>query len=118
MFKVVIIEDERLAANRLAKLLKSIDPHIEVGAILPSIRASVAWLQHHPPPNLLLADIHLEDGMSFIIFQQVACPAPIIFITAFEERLLQRADIPYVGRLTKPVHRDELAALVWQVLGL
>jgi two-component system, LytTR family, response regulator LytT len=117
MFKVVVIEDERLAANRLETLLKNIDPSIEVVAILPSIRTSVAWLQQHPPPDLLLVDIHLEDGMSFSIFQQVACPAPVIFITAFEERPFPHVDITYMGWLNKPIHQDELAAAVEQALG-
>jgi two-component system, LytTR family, response regulator LytT len=117
MSKVVIIEDERLAAKRLETLLKSIAPSIEVVAILPSIRMAVAWLQQHPPPDLLLVDIHLEDGMSFSIFQQVVCSAPVIFITAFEECPFPSMDIPYMGWINKPIHKEELTAAVQQALG-
>jgi two-component system, LytTR family, response regulator LytT len=117
MLKVVIIEDERLAANRLVVLLKSITPFMEVLAVLPSIRTAVAWLQQHQPPDLLLVDIHLEDGISFSIFQQVTCLAPVIFTTAFEETLLPQIDIPNMGWLNKPIHREELADAMQQALG-
>ena len=58
--KVLIVEDERLAAQRLQHLLKEYDASVEVVGICESIAESVQFLQQQPPPDLLLLDIQLS----------------------------------------------------------
>jgi two-component system, LytTR family, response regulator len=41
--KAVIIEDERLAAEKLASLLEQVDPGINILARLESVEESVNW---------------------------------------------------------------------------
>jgi DNA-binding LytR/AlgR family response regulator len=107
--KVVIIEDETLAARRLEGLVKQYDPAIEVVATLPSIKNAVKWLAANPAPDLLFMDIHLEDGLSFSIFEQADVDSPIIFTTAFDEYMLKAFKVNSIDYLLKPINREDLA---------
>ena len=67
--KVIIIEDEKPAAEKLLKAIQKADPTIEISAVLNNIKDSIAWLQQNPMPDLLFMDIELGDGLSFKIFE-------------------------------------------------
>jgi len=105
--KVVIIEDERLAADTLAGLLKEINPGIEVMAVLDSVKASVAWLAGHNP-ELIFMDIHLADDNSFKIFESIEVKAPVIFITAYDNYAIRAFKHNSIDYLLKPIDRREL----------
>lgn len=107
--KVVIVEDERLAVDRVKGLLGKYDAQIEVLADLPSVKKSVEWFSSHPFPDLILLDIHLEDGQSFRIFEQVDIDCPVIFITAFDEYLIKAFKLNSVDYLLKPFNYKELS---------
>jgi two-component system LytT family response regulator len=62
--KVIIIEDEKPAAEKLLKAIQKTDASIEVVAVLNSVKASVDWLLQNPMPELLFMDIELGDGLS------------------------------------------------------
>jgi DNA-binding LytR/AlgR family response regulator len=106
--KIIIIEDEELAAIRLETMIRKADPDIQVLAKLESVEESVAWLQTHAEPDLIFLDIHLEDGISFSIFDQVKVNSPIIFTTAFDEYAIQAFKLKSVDYLLKPVTQEEL----------
>ena len=67
--KVIIIEDEKPAAEKLLKAIQKANPSIEVSAVLNNVKDSVAWLHQNPMPDLLFMDIELSDGLSFKIFE-------------------------------------------------
>jgi len=69
--KVIIVEDEKPASEKLKKAIHKIDPGIIVEATLSSIRDTVAWLQKNTTPGLIFMDIELADGLSFKIFEKV-----------------------------------------------
>src|SRR5688572_12623569 len=106
--KILIIEDEPTAARRLQKLLGDIDPSFEVIESLPSIEASVDWLNEQPSPDLILMDIHLADGSSFEIFEKVQIHSPVIFATAFDEYALKAFKVNAIDYLLKPIKQNEL----------
>lgn len=108
--RVLLIEDEDLTAQRLADQLHDYDPTLEVLARLPSVEEAVQWLRTHPAPDLIFLDIHLEDGLGFAIFEQVAVSSPLIFTTAYDEYLTQAFKVNGIDYLLKPIHADELAA--------
>lgn len=107
--KVVIVEDERLAVDRVKGFLEKYDAQIEVLVDLPSVKEGVRWFSSHPFPDLIFLDIHLEDGQSFGIFEQVAIECPVIFITAFDEYLIKAFKLNSVDYLLKPVNFQELS---------
>lgn len=108
--KIVIVEDEKLAAERLQTLLQEYDRSIEVTACLESIEETVRYLKQKPHPDLLLLDIHLSDGHSFEIFKQVSYNKPVIFTTAYDSYALDAFKMFSIDYILKPVTLDALAA--------
>lgn len=106
--KAVIIEDEHMAAIALQELIREIDPGIEILAILQSIEESIEWFQEHAMPDILFMDIHLADGSSFSIFDEVTISCPIIFTTAYDEYALKAFEVNSIDYLLKPIHKKEL----------
>jgi two-component system LytT family response regulator len=106
--KVLIIEDEFLAALQLKAMVQECDAHIEVIDTLDSVESAVQWFRTHPSPDLLLADIELADGQSFAIFEQVDIKCPVIFTTAYDEFALQAFKVHSVDYLLKPVNEEAL----------
>lgn len=106
--KVVIIEDETPAANRLAKMLQSADSRLEVEARLDSVEAGVKYFNENQHPDLVFMDIQLADGLSFDIFSQTTVNAPVIFTTAFDQYTLRAFKVNSIDYLLKPVDETEL----------
>ena len=106
--KVLVIEDENSVAQNLCDILKEIDPTIEVLAILESVDESVAWLEHHPKPDLGFFDIRLADGDSFEIFEQREVHFPIIFTSAYDEYAIKAFKVNSVDYLVKPIDKADL----------
>ena len=106
--KVLIIEDEQATALRLKKLLVEIEPEIEVLDILDSVESCIRWYNENEAPDLVLQDIHLADGLSFEIFNEVKVDSPIIFITAYDKYALQAFKVNSVDYLLKPINKEQL----------
>jgi two-component system, LytTR family, response regulator len=109
--KVLIIEDEIPAAEKLQRYLTKYDSGIEVVAHTTSVKDSVQWLLHHQESiDLIFMDIQLLDGLSFQIFQQVTIRKPVIFITAFNEFALDAFKVNSIDYLLKPITFTDLSA--------
>lgn len=106
--KILIVEDEPLAAERLQKLLQEIDRHVEVVAIADSIKSTVAWLNQNDPPDIILMDIELADGQSFEIFGQVTIKSSVIFTTSYDEYALRAFKVNSIDYLLKPVKKEDI----------
>lgn len=107
MIKVLIVEDEKLAADYLEILLKQIDSELSVEAKLSTIQETVSWLSLNMP-DLIFMDIHLADGNCFSIFKQVDITAPIIFTTAFDQYALKAFKVNSIDYLLKPIDEKDL----------
>ncbi|MCF8302552.1 MAG: LytTR family DNA-binding domain-containing protein [Bacteroidales bacterium] len=110
--KVIIIEDEKLAADKLEKLLKQLDREISVMARLDSVNKSVQWFNNNPAPDLAFFDIQLADGLSFEIFEKAEVPCPVIFTTAYDEFAIKAFKVNSIDYLLKPVDLEELSASI------
>lgn len=108
--KVIIIEDETLAARRLKNMISEYDSGIEVIAELESVEESVEWFSKNQHPDLIFLDIHLDDGLSFSIFEKVNISTPVIFTTAFDEYAIKAFKLRSIDYLLKPVIQEELNA--------
>jgi len=107
--KVVIVEDEQVAAEKLQGLIRNAAPDCEVIQILESVEEAVNWFSVNPAPDLVFMDIQLDDGTSFEIFEEISIDAPIIFTTAFDQYALRAFKVNSVDYLLKPIDKDELA---------
>ncbi len=110
--KVVIIEDEAFAALRLKKMIQDYNQDISIVAELESVAESVKWFKSNPEPDLIFLDIHLEDDLSFAIFEQVNISSPVIFTTAFDEYAIKAFKLKSIDYLLKPIVHEELASAI------
>ena len=108
VMKVIIIEDEKPAAEKLMNAVQKADPLIEIVAVLNSVQSSVEWLQQNPQPELLFMDIELSDGLSFKIFDEIKIISPVIFCTAFDEYWQEAFEHNSIDYLLKPVKQEKL----------
>ena len=109
---VVVIEDERLTAERLISLIKKYDASIIVLTQISSVVEAVSWFTTHPvvSVDLIFMDIHLEDGDSFQIVSRLNLMTPIIFTTAFDGYMIKAFKVNSIDYLLKPINYEELAA--------
>ncbi|MDO1512277.1 LytTR family DNA-binding domain-containing protein [Maribacter confluentis] len=106
--KVIIVEDELAASDNLSYLLTKIDPEIEVIATLDTVTATVAYFSQPHDGELVFMDIHLADGLSFEIFDQVTPNIPVIFTTAYDQYALKAFKVNSIDYLLKPIDGEEL----------
>ena len=105
--KVVIIEDETLAAERLEKMLKESVLDITIVAEITSVESSVAWLKENSV-DLIFLDIQLTDGLSFSIFDGIEVKTPIIFTTAYDQYAIKAFELNSISYLLKPIKKRDL----------
>ncbi|HRI25199.1 MAG TPA: LytTR family DNA-binding domain-containing protein [Ferruginibacter sp.] len=107
--RVLIIEDETPAANRLEKMLLNLDSDLVVLNRLDSVESAVRYLiSAEDGIDLIFMDIQLADGLSFDIFEQAAISAPVIFTTAFDQYTLKAFKVNSIDYLLKPIDENEL----------
>ncbi len=105
---VLIIEDERLAAEQLINLLNKYDKNITVLDVIDSVKNAVQWLKINEKPELVFMDIQLADGLSFEIFEKIQLTSPVIFITAYDQYAIRAFKVNSIDYLLKPLDFDEL----------
>jgi CheY-like chemotaxis protein/DNA-directed RNA polymerase specialized sigma24 family protein len=113
---VLIIEDEPVIAMDVAEIVKSLG-HRVIGI---AARASQAVATaREAKPGLILADIQLEDGSSGIAAVQTiltGAEVPVVFVTAFPERLLTGETLEPAFVVTKPFDAAALKVAISQAL--
>ena len=109
--KVLIIEDEKPAQEHLERVLKKVEPSVQILEKINSIKDAVSWLSDHQA-DLIFLDIHLADGISFSIFEQVNIQTPIIFTTAYDAYAIQAFKVNSIDYLLKPIDEDDLTQSV------
>jgi len=114
--RIMIIEDEPIIALDLAGICER-NGHQVVG--FASTRTEAVAKAREERPGLILADIQLADdssGIDAVADILAHMTVPVIFITAFPQRLLtgQRAEPTFL--ITKPFDADTLAVSISQAL--
>jgi two-component system LytT family response regulator len=108
--RILLLEDEYPAAERLQRLLAQAAPDAQVLAVLDTVASALAWLATHPAPDLILSDIQLADGLSLDVFAQTVVRSPVIFTTAYDQYALQAFRTTSIDYLLKPLKLPELQA--------
>jgi len=106
--KILIVEDEPLAAAQLAANIAGIKPGAQIMAVCDTVKSTVNWLQNNQAPDLSFFDIQLGDGLSFEIFNQVEFKQPVIFITAFNQYAIQAFKVNSIDYLLNSIDRMNL----------
>lgn len=113
---VLIIEDELLIAFELENLMTKLGHRVTSVVRTHRMAVKKARIQR---PWLILADVHLADGSSGIdavneIIEEI--DVPVVFITAYPERLLTGLCPEPTFLVTKPFRTEEVQAVVGQAL--
>ncbi|MDX2289180.1 MAG: response regulator [Hyphomicrobiaceae bacterium] len=114
--RVMIIEDEPLIAMDVESLVSDLG-HSVVGIAATRTEATALALRERP--EMVLADIHLADGSSGLdavndILRSL--DVPVVFITAYPERLLTGERPEPAFLVTKPFKPEMLKAVISQAL--
>jgi len=112
MIKVVIVEDELLAALELKSMLKKIRPHFEVVEHLESTAAISSYFKEEKNIDLLFLDIELQDGNSLEKIKALKLKTPIIYCTAYPQFALDAFDTNAIGYLLKPFSSEKLLQII------
>jgi DNA-directed RNA polymerase specialized sigma24 family protein/CheY-like chemotaxis protein len=113
---ILIIEDEPLIAMDIEQMVEGLG-HNVVG--IARTHKEAVSLYHKTNPRMILADIQLADGSSGIDAVNDILhthPIPVIFITAFPERLLTGERPEPTFLVTKPFNPEMVKALISQAL--
>ena len=113
---VLIIEDEPLISMQLEDLVRSLGHEI-CGTAATRTQAQEITARHQP--GLVLADIQLADGSSGLDAVDDILSigeVPVIFITAYPERLLTGTRPEPTYLITKPFQESTVRAAISQAL--
>jgi len=105
--KILIVEDEKLAFERLEKML--LKQSIKVDSIT-HISSIIEYNNtiHNSNFDLAFFDIELSDGLSFEILENYNINFPIIFTTAYNQYAIKAFKHNSIDYLLKPIDENEL----------
>jgi DNA-binding LytR/AlgR family response regulator len=105
---IVIVEDEKLAAERLQQLMKACDPEAVVVEQFEGIEDTLEYFRSGKMADLMMLDVQLADGRAFELLDKMSVEIPIIFTTAFDNFALQAFKHHSIDYLLKPIQREDL----------
>lgn len=116
--KIVIVEDEILAAEDLAQTLQQVLPQSEIIKHVQSVHEGLVFFGSDPKIDLIFSDIQLGDGLSFQIFQEINITAPIVFCTAYDNYLLEAFKTNGIDYILKPISNSAVEQTIQKYFGL
>lgn len=114
--EILIIEDEPVIAADIEALVKELGHRV---TDIAATRSEAVAAVQRQTPGLVLADIQLADGSSGIDAVKdilARYDVPVIFITAFPERLLTGERPEPTFLITKPFQPETVKAAIGQAL--
>lgn len=106
--KLLLVEDEPLAKQRISSILSRYSPDWVIKEYVQSVVEFQSALAHIQDFDLILCDIHLADGLSFQALKTIELSIPIIFITAYDQYALEAFDHNCIDYVLKPIQEDRL----------
>jgi two-component system response regulator AlgR len=117
--RVLIVDDEQPARERLLALLKEIDS-VEIAGEAANGEQALQ-LAAACAPDVVLLDVRMPglDGIETAHrLRSLAQPPAVIFATAYDEYAINAFDAQAIGYLLKPVRKEKLAAALAQAARL
>lgn len=104
--KIAIVEDEKLAQEKICSMLASCAPYAEVVARLTSIKETIEFLATNDV-DIVFMDVELSDGICFEIFNHVDVKAKVIITTAYNQYAIEAFKVGSIDYLLKPISDDD-----------
>src|SRR5262245_17052496 len=109
-WNAVIVDDERLARNKLRSLLAQ-HPQIRLVGEADGVDSAIETIER-TRPDVVFLDIQMPGKSGFELVNQVNLPLKIIFVTAFDEYAIRAFEINALDYLLKPVNPERLAKAI------
>lgn len=117
--KAVIIEDEKLSALRLERMIRDVRPNWDIEILPGSIYKASEWFScAEEQPDLIFLDIQLADGTGFDFISMARPESVIIFTTAYDQYALEAFKVRSVEYLLKPIIEEDLKKAIEKFEGL
>lgn len=107
MKKIVIIEDEKPNSDELQNMLRRMYPDYDVETVLRTVKSVRNYFSEGIWPDLVFSDIQLTDGVVFDAFSDESISLRIVFLTAYDNYVMQALEYNCVQYLLKPI--DEIS---------
>lgn len=111
--KALIVEDEKMAREMLARTVTSTFPDIEVAGLTSSVAETLRWLRD--PANhadIIFMDVELSDGDCFEILRREKVSAQVIMTTAYDSYAVKAFEAGSIDYLLKPIEPAALQRAV------
>ena len=107
MITAFIVDDERLAVQRLTRLLGATG-RVDVVGSATDPEEAVALLGAHPV-DVLFLDIEMPGLTGFQLLERLESQPMVIFTTAYDQHALKAFEVTSVDYLLKPIEPERLA---------
>lgn len=102
--RVLIVEDEIMARQSLARILRQEFSDLRIVGTAGSVRETVDWLRAgENTADVIFMDVELSDGNCFEIFRQVEIAAHVIMTTAYDSYAVRAFEVNSIDYLLKPI---------------
>jgi two-component system, LytTR family, response regulator len=114
MIKVLIIEDEPLAAGLLKEMLQAY-PGFELLGVCHNGFEGMKAIKELTP-DLIFLDVQMPKLSGFEMLELLEDPPPVIFCTAFDQYALQAFEVHSIDYLLKPYSKDRFRRAIEKFL--
>ncbi len=112
MIRAIIIDDDQLVREVIAKTVESYCPNVCIVAMAENVKMGVSAINENEP-DLLLLDIKMPDGSGFDLIKHFDKPDfKVIFISGYIEYAIKGYKLGAIDYILKPIDEEELALAV------
>lgn len=105
-YKTIVIDDERLARQKLKKLLEAF-PQIEVTGEAHDVQSAVTLINENAP-DLVFLDVQMPGGSGLDMLNMVVPNFHTIFVTAHDQYAIRAFEVNALDYLLKPITPERL----------
>ncbi len=111
--KALIVEDEKMARDNLARTLTTLFPDIEIAGTTASVAETLRLLRDPAfAADVIFMDVELSDGDCFEVFRQENVRAKVIMTTAYDNYAVKAFEAGSIDYLLKPIEPAALRRAV------
>ncbi len=106
-YRVVVVEDEKPARDRIRRLLAG-HPDFELVGEAADGRSAVKLLDE-AKPDLCFLDVQIPEGDGFEVLRRASHRPHVVFTTAYDQYAIRAFEVHSVDYLLKPFGRERFA---------
>ncbi|HYP50119.1 MAG TPA: LytTR family DNA-binding domain-containing protein [Pyrinomonadaceae bacterium] len=104
--KALIVDDERLARNKLRKMLAEF-PNVEIVGEADGVDSAIEVIEKSAP-DVVFLDVQMIGASGFDLLEKVENDFQTIFVTAYDEYAIRAFEVNALDYLLKPVKPERL----------